>query len=331
MPYKLKDPVRHKFDKKSYNVRDWKKYDENLRNRGSLTIWFSEEAIASWNSVRPSKMKRGRQQKYSDLAIETAHTLRLVYKKPLRQTEGFLASIVRFMQVDLDIPDHTTLSRRAATVKLSKSSKPPKPLSSSGSNVVIVDSTGIRVFGEKEWMNLKHGTRLRKVWRKLHLAIDEDGEILSATITTHDESDTSQVAELLSKIESPIDEFIGDAGGYDHKTTYDALEARERTQGRPILAIIPPNLGFQKEQDSDSKHRKKNIKLLEDRGRARWQKATDYERRALAENTMHRYKAIMGNKLISRTPANQNTEIQIGVKILNKMNGLCRPKAQKAA
>ena len=109
------------------------------------------------------------------------------------------------------------------------------------------------------------------------------------------------------------------------------LEVRERTQGRPILVIVPPNLGFQKEQDSDPTHRKKNIKLLEDRGRARWQKAIDYERRALAENTMHRYKAIMGNKLISRTPANQNTEIQLGVKILNKMNGLCRPKAQKAA
>ena len=327
MPYKLKDPVRHKFEKKSYNVRDWKKYDENLKNRGSLTIWFSEEAIASWSSVIPSKMKRGRQQKYSDLAIETAHTLRLVYKKPLRQTEGFIASIVQLMKVNLDVPDHTTLSRRARTVKLSKSAKP----SSSGSNVVIVDSTGIKVFGEKEWMNLKHGTRLRKVWRKLHLAIDEDGEILSATLTTHDESDTSQVADLLSRIETQIDEFIGDSGGYDHKATYDAIEASEKTQGSPILVIIPPNLGFQKEQDSDSRHRKKNIKLLEDRGRAIWQKETDYDRRALAENTIYRYKTIIGNKLRSRSTANQNTEIQIGVKILNKMNGLCRPKAKKAA
>lgn len=272
MPYKLKDAVRHKFAKKSYNVRDWKKYDENLRNRGSLTIWFSEEAIAAWNWVRPSKMKRGRQQKYSDLAIETAHTLRLVYKKPLRQTEGFLASIVRFMKVDLDIPDHTTLSRRAGTVKLSKSSKPARPASSTGSTVVIVDSTGLKVFGEKEWMNHKHGTRLRKVWRKLHLAIDEDGEILSATLTTHDASDKSQVAELLNKIELPIDEFIGDAGGYDHNSTYEAIESREMIQGRPIISVIPPNLGFQKEQDSDSRHRKKNIKLLEDRGRAIWQK-----------------------------------------------------------
>ena len=330
MPYKLKNPVRHKFSKKSYNVRDWKKYDENLKNRGSLTIWFSEEAIAAWNSVRPAKMKRGRQQKYSDLAIETAHTLRLVYKKPLRQTEGFLASIAKLMKVDLAIPDHTTLSRRAATVNLSKSSKNSKS-SSSHSNVVIVDSTGIKVFGEKEWMNLKHGTRLRKVWRKLHLAIDEDGEILSATLTTHDESDASQVADLLSQIESPIDEFIGDAGGYDHKAAYDAIEAREMAQGRPILTIIPPNLGFQGEQDSDSRHRKKNIKILKDVGRARWQKATDYERRALAENTMHRYKSILGNKLTSRSTANQNTEIQIGVKILNKMNGHCRPKAKKAA
>ena len=162
-------------------------------------------------------------------------------------------------------------------------------------------------------------------------AIDEDGEILSATLTTHEASDTSQVAELFNKIELPIDEFIGDAGGYDHSSTYEAIESRERIQGRAIISVIPPNLGFQKEQDSDSPHRRKNIKLLEEKGRAGWQKETDYNRRALAENTMHRYKSIIGNKLTSRTTANRNTEIQIGVKILNKMNGLCRPKAKKAA
>jgi len=124
MPYTLKDPVRHKFTKKSYNVRDWAKYDEGLKNRGSLTIWFSEDAIAAWNHVRSDRMKRGRQRHYSDLAIETAHTLRLVYKQPLRQTEGLLTSISDILKLNLSIPDHTTLSSRAKHIALSK---PPKP------------------------------------------------------------------------------------------------------------------------------------------------------------------------------------------------------------
>jgi hypothetical protein len=97
MPHTLKDPVRHKFTKKSYNVRDWSKYDEGLKNRGSLTVWFSEDAVAAWNHVKSDKMKRGGQRVYSDLAIETAHTLRLVYKQPLRQTEGLLTSIVQLL------------------------------------------------------------------------------------------------------------------------------------------------------------------------------------------------------------------------------------------
>ena len=220
MPYTLKDHVRHKFTKKSYNVRDWAKYDEGLKNRGRLTIWFSEDAIAAWNHVKSDKMKRGGQRVYSDLAIETAHTLRLVYKQPLRQTEGLLTSIIQLLNLDLPIPDYTTLSRRAKRIVLSK---PPKY--SSDSRVIIVDSTGLKVVGEKEWMNHKHGTKQRKVWRKLHLAINEDGEILSATLTTHHESDVSQVPDLLSKIDTPIDAFYGDAGGYDRRCCTKENEA----------------------------------------------------------------------------------------------------------
>jgi hypothetical protein len=81
MPYKLKDPVRHKFTKKTYNKRDWKAYEEGLRNRGDLIIWFSEDAVAAWNQVDNGQRKRGRQRKYSDLAIETGHILRLIYKQ----------------------------------------------------------------------------------------------------------------------------------------------------------------------------------------------------------------------------------------------------------
>jgi len=326
MPYTLKDPVRHKFTKKSYNIRDWGKYDEGLKNRGSLTIWFSEDAISAWNHVRPEKMQRGRQRVYSDLAIETAHTLRLVYKQPLRQTEGLLTSISKILELDLSIPDHTTLSRRAKHIALSK---PPKP--SSDSRVIIIDSTGLKVVGEKEWMNHKHGTKQRKVWRKLHLAINEDGEILSATLTTHHESDVSQVPDLLAEIDSPIDTFYGDAGGYDHPGTYLALDNHEKrfNQTTPIRTVIPPNLGFRPLQESDSEKRKANIKLLNDVGREKWQEVTSYGKRAGVENTNSRYKTIIGGKLRSKNINNQNTEIQIGVRILNRMRTLGIPKGRR--
>lgn len=154
----MKDPVRHKFKKKSYNVRDWKTYDQGLQNRGNLTIWFAEDAINAWNAPRPEQMKRGRPCLYSDLAIETSHTLRLVYKQPLRQTEGFIKSIVTLLHLDLIVPDHTTLSRRAQKLVITKRLNIQKE-----KLIVIVDSTGLKVFGQRKWMHTKHGTKQRKV------------------------------------------------------------------------------------------------------------------------------------------------------------------------
>ena len=329
MPYKLKDPVRHKFTKKSYNKRDWKVYEEGLRNRGDLTIWFCEDAVAAWNHSDDGKRKRGRQKHYSDLAIETSHTIRLVYKQPLRQTEGLMRSIVRFMQLDLAIPDHTTLSRRSKRVLLRKKQSPQE---AGGHWVIIVDSTGLKVVGEKEWMNHKHGTRQRKVWRKLHLCLNEDGDILSATLTCHTHSDTRQVGDLLGDVEGPISEFLGD-GGYDSPSTYQALEAHEKrfNQNRRFKAIIPPNTGFQETRETDSAQRLSNIHLIEDKGKLSWQNEMDYGRRARVENTMHRYKSIIGNKLRAKRFESQNTEVQIAVRILNRMAHLGMPKAQKAA
>ena len=329
MPYKLKDPVRHKFTKKSYNKRDWKTYEEGLRNRGDLTIWFCEDAIAAWNHCGSGKRKRGRQRQYSDLAIETSHTIRLVYKQPLRQTEGLVRSIIRSLKLDLAIPDHTTLSRRSKKVLLRKKQLPQKP---GGSWVIIVDSTGLKVIGEKEWMSHKHGTRQRKVWRKLHLCISEAGDILSATLTSHTESDTGQVGNLLESIETPISELLGD-GGYDSPATHDSLKIHEKrsNQNRPIKAIIPPNTGFQEAKKTDPAQRLGNIHLIEDKGKLSWQNQMDYGRRSRVENTIHRYKAIIGNKLRSKTLESQNTEVQIAVRVLNRMASLGMPKAQKAA
>lgn len=324
MPYRLKDPVRHKFKKTYYNKRDWATYDKSLKNRGSLTIWFSEEAIAAWEQASSGLLKRGRQKQYSDLAIETSHTLRLIYKLGLRQTEGFIESIVKLLKIDLSIPDHTTLSRRAKTVVLS-----PPSISSSEPLRIIVDSTGLKVSGEKEWMAYKHGTRERKVWRKLHLCITEAGDILRSTLTCHTTSDTSQVTELLKEIKNPITLFMGD-GGYDHPTTYKALENQQKKQGSSqlIKIIIPPNLEFHKEIDSPQ--RLEHHRWIEDKGKVSWQKHRDYGKRSRVENTIYRYKAIIGNTLKARHFDAQVTETQIAVQILNKMTKLGIPKAQKS-
>ena len=324
MPYKLKDPVRHKFKKKVYNKRDWKTYDAGLVNRGNLTIWFSEEAIAGWHPPAEGKKKRGHQPEYSDLAIETSHVLRLVYHLPLRQTEVFVSSVIALMNLNLKAPDHTTLSRRGNTVCLSKKIPP-----SSEDSVVIVDSTGLKVFGEKEWMNYKHGTRLRKVWRKLHLCINEKGDILSSTLTSHTDSDPGEIDRLLQDIESPIDEVIGD-GGYDADDTYKALNNHKKrhNQGHPIKAIIPPNIGFKLARETDDEQRLHNISVMNDKGKLHWQNQVGYGRRARVENTMHRYKSTFGGKLRSRTFQNQITETEISVQILNRMASLGMPKAR---
>jgi len=329
MPYKLKDPVRHKFSKKPYNKRDWRAYEEGLRNRGNLTIWFCEDVVSAWNHYDSRNRKRGRQKKYSDLAVETCRTLGLVYKQPLRQTEGFAGSIIQLMGLGLKVPDHTTLSRRS---KGALCYKKPTGGATAEPVVVIVDSTGLKVFGEKEWMNHKHGTRQRKIWRKLHLCISEQGENLSATLTCHTDSDTGQVGQLMKNIEGSVCEFIGD-GGYDSPSTYKALEVCEKgcNQNRPIKAIVPPNTDFWPAKGTDPSDRLDNIRLIEDKGKLTWQNQVGYGRRARAENTMHRYKAIIGNKLKARTFESQSSEVQIAIGILNKMAKLGMPRARKAA
>lgn len=326
MPYKLKDPVRHKFKKKVYNKRDWKAYDRGLINRGNITIWFSQDAVSGWHPPRDVPKQRGRQQQYTDLSIETALTLRLVFHLPLRQTEGFVSSIISMLKLDLRAPDHSTMSKRGKVVRLSKKSESE---SDSEGICVIVDSTGVKVFGEKEWMNYKHGTRQRKVWRKLHLCIDKEGKVLSSKLTCHTQSDPSAVDSLLKDIQSPIDEFIAD-GAYDAEETYNGLNNHKDrlNQENPIKAIIPPNTGFREARETDDPQRLHNIRVIEDKGKAQWQKNTNFGQRARVENTMYRYKSTFGSKLKSRDFQNQITETQIAVQVLNRMASLGMPKAE---
>ena len=178
MPFKANAARRHRIPKQRYRVTNWAEYDASLRQRGSLTVWFTEEAIAAWRAE--PRTTRGGQAHYSALAIRTALTLRAVFRLALRQTEGLIGSILQLLGLDLAVPDHSTLSRRAETLEV------PRPCPSSRGPVhLLVDSTGLRLCGPGEWLIEKHGTQRRRSWRKLHIGVDaETGQILAAELTT---------------------------------------------------------------------------------------------------------------------------------------------------
>ena len=196
MPFKANAARRHHIPKQRHRVTNWRAYDASLRQRGSLTVWFTDEAIAAWRAE--PRTTRGGQRWYSPLAILPALTLRTVFRLALRQTEGLIGSILHLLGLDLAVPDHSTLSRRAETLEM------PRPRSSPGSGPVhlLVDSTGLKLGGPGEWLTEKHGTKIRRSWRKLHLGVDAaTGEITAAELTTNDVDDGSQVGSLLDRVE----------------------------------------------------------------------------------------------------------------------------------
>jgi hypothetical protein len=139
MPYKFNESRRHKIKKARYKVTNWADYNNALRKRGDITIWFSEESITNW---RPAKTGgRGRPQEYSEHAIETAMLIRQVFKLALRQTEGFMTSIARVMGAAIAIPDFSCISKRTVELPVILLTKAMEP-----GSVVIVDSTGLKVY-----------------------------------------------------------------------------------------------------------------------------------------------------------------------------------------
>ncbi|MFT4572350.1 MAG: hypothetical protein ACI91F_003250, partial [Candidatus Binatia bacterium] len=162
--------------KTNYRVTNWAQYDRALVQRGDITLWISDDAIAAWKPTPTGR--RGAQQKFSDHAIETALSLRLVFKLPLRQAEGFLKSILSFMGVDLEAPDHTTLSRRGQRLDIKLDfAREDIPIH------LVVDSSGLSILGEGEWAAAKHGKRGKRGWKKLHLGVDGNGVIVAQVLT----------------------------------------------------------------------------------------------------------------------------------------------------
>ena len=295
-----------------FRVRNWPAYEAGLRRRGILTLWNEEGALEQWQSLGP-----GGQARYTDVAIETCLMLRTAFKLPLRQAEGLMASVVTLMGRTISVPDHSTVSRRAATLPEIRSGALPE-----GPVHVLIDSTGLQVYGAGQWLEEKHGRKSRRRWRKLHLAVDADsGLIVARTLTDQDQDDPSQVTPLLDRIGSPIARVTAD-GAYDGAPTYHTIAAH----GAGIEVVIPTRAVRSCEIGPPSQ-RDRHIETIAARGRLGWQTATGYGRRARIETTMGRYKGLIGPRLRARGFAGQQTEAAIGVAVLNRMLQAGRPDA----
>jgi hypothetical protein len=323
LPFKLNQAGRRHIPRQKRKVTNWPAYDASLRQRGSLTVWFTDEAIAAWKAE--PRTTRGGQPWYSELAILTALTLRAVFRLALRQTEGLIGSIIRLLGLDLPVPDYTTLSRRAATLEV------PRPRSGSSAGAgrdaapvhLLVDSTGLKLCGPGEWLIEKHGTKTRRSWRKLHLGRDADtGQIVAATLTPNDVDDGCQVGPLLDQVDGQIASFTGD-GAYDQ----DGV-SRSVAQRHPEAAIIiPPRSTAVPSETAETAptQRDRHLHLIAKEGRMGWQQASGYTKRARAEATIGRYKRVIGDGLRSHTDERRATEVDVAVHVLNRMLELGRP------
>lgn len=316
MPYKHNEDRRHKFEKPRYKVTNWPEYNAALKRRGDFTIWFTDEAIAGW---RPAKTgARGRPMKYSNVAIETALFLRQVFHLPLRQTEGLMKSLARVMQVDISIPDFSCISRRSIGLPRHALSKALEP-----GSLVIVDSTGLKVYGKDEWHQDKHDVPARRTWRKLHLAIDEHHQVLACELTTPEVGDTTAVPDLLGQFTTPFDTFMGD-GAYDGEPVSQAVLAKQ-----PDAKVVVPPHKTAVISATGKTQRDQHIETIAQKGRLVWQRITGYNFRSHVELAMQRYKRIFGNMMKARALPQQKTEAWISASALNRMTNLGMPVSVK--
>ncbi len=295
MPFKANAVRRHHIPRQRHRVTNSAAYDMVLRQRGSVTVWFTDAAIAAWKAE--PRTTRGGQPRYSGLAIATALTLRAVFRLALRQTEGLIGSILALLGLDLSVPDHTTLSRRAETLDVVR----PRP--GSGPVHLLVDSTGLKLCGSGEWLFEKHGTKTRRSWRKLHIAVDADtGQIEAATLTTSDVDDATQVRPLLDHVEGPVASFTADRA-YDQDGVYGEVAARYPEAS----VIVPPRSSVVPSERAETTPtmRDRHLQTIVEHGRMVWQKVSGYNWRAPVEADFSRFKRVIGDGLQSRTDRRQ--------------------------
>lgn len=304
-----------------YRVKNWSKYDKALVQRGSITFWMSDDFEKTWLYV--GEKQRGSQFEYTDQAILVMLTVKEVFHLTNRGVEGFVRSLFRIMKINLPVPAHSTLSKRGKDLKV----KLPKKTSQSLN--IVMDSTGLKIYGEGEWKVRMHGVSKRRTWRKLHVGANpEDGEIQAVLLTENKVSDDQAVEKLLGQIEQMIIDFAAD-GAYDKRKVYNSLN----THSPEVNILIPPRKNARIWKHGNTKterlKRDQNLRSIRKEGRKEWKKNSGYHIRSLAETTMFRLKTIFGDDLSARLLATQTTQALVRCAALNKMTHLGMPQSYK--
>ena len=248
-----------------------------------------------------------------------------MFRLALRQTEGLIGSVIGLLGLDLAVPDHTTLCRRAETLEVPR----PRPRRDEAPLHLLVDSTGLKLCGAGEWLVEKHGTKTRRSWRKLHIGLDADtGQIVAATLTTKDVDAGAEVGPLLDQVAGPLASFTAD-GAYDQEGVSAAVADRH-----PEAAIIVPPRCMAVPSETAATaptQRDRHLQCIAEHGRAAWQKASGYTKRARAEAAIGRFKQVIGDAVRSRTDERRATEVDVAVHVLNRMLALGRPISVRVA
>lgn len=315
--------------KEKYKVKNWPAYNRSLANRGRITLWLSDDVIVSW--YHQGERQPGGKVKYSDACIICLLSIKSLFRLGFRQTEGFGRSLISLMGLDLLMPSYTQINRRQGKLKVSIRAQDKQKIEEGSRQKIhiVVDSTGLKVYGEGEWKTRMHGVSKRRTWLKLHLAVNEQTNDLEAVELTTNAIDDAEMAEpLVKQIENPICKFGGD-GAYDKVKVYDYLEQEE------IIPIIPPREGaiiWTDEMGEDLDHpRNRAILEIEKVGSKEWKKQSGYHRRSKAEVAMFRFKTIFGPKTYARKFENQKTEVRIKCACINKFNQIGMPISVRVA
>jgi len=295
-------------------IRDWSAYNTALVARGNLTLWIDEGVIEFWRA-QPVGKKNGRPFTYSDRAVELVLTLRQLYGLPLRGAQGFAQAVVALLGLTLPIPHYSTLSRRAGRLPTALGAAP-----ATGGRVLLLDSTGLKVFGEGEWKVRQHGYSKRRTWRKLHLAIDATTqEVVACELTASGTTDGEMAGPLLDATEGEIARVKAD-GAYDQRPVYGAA------QRRGAAVVVPPRRGAKIRVHGNTlgppDPRDESVRGVRRYGRKSWKKRVGYHERSLVETGMFRYKTLFGARLRARAMAGQRVEVRISCKIMNRFTQL---------
>lgn len=313
----------HSRPKTLYRVKNWSEYDKAMVQRGSITFWLAEDFEKTW--LHTGEKQRGSQFDYTDQAILVMLTVKEIFHLSNRGVEGFVHSLFRTMKIDLPVPDHSTLSKRGKDLKVKLPKKTNQSLN------IVMDSTGLKIYGEGEWKVRMHGVSKRRTWRKLHLGANpEDGEIQAVLLPENNVSDDQAVKGLLGQIEQTILDFAAD-GAYDKRKVYDNLNAHSPE----VNILIPPRKNARIWKHGNTKterlKRNENLRAIRKDGRKEWKKNSGYHVRSLVETTMFRLKTIFGDELSARLLETQPTQALIRCAALNKMTHQGMPQSYKVA